>query len=205
MHQEILKLVLTFTLASALGQQGPTYFPSGFFSDSDVTSVTWAHAVNSQSALDQVLADPAVQMIEADVSRGRLNVSGGGVLPIDIPVMAHPPAIFSDLSLQSFMDKVIAYNKDRPLSQMKGVKLDFKDYFSAALGISQIGTRNTNGTLIKFPFWINADILQGPVDSQSKPKIDPHDLFVLHQRYFPTAVLSLGWTTRFGNQSDGGS
>ena len=63
----------------------------------DLSLVTWSHATNSHALLHQALVDDTM-MIEADVSIG----------PDGQPIMAHPPAIVSDLSLQQFLDIVIA-------------------------------------------------------------------------------------------------
>ena len=63
----------------------------------DLTRVSWSHATNSKALLDQALAD-STMMIEADVSLG----------PGSEPIMAHPPANTSDLSLRQFLDFVLA-------------------------------------------------------------------------------------------------
>lgn len=55
-------------------------------------------------------------MLEADVIVGKLNTSN----QTDIPIMAHPPATESDLSLENFLDLNIHSNST------KGIKLDFK-------------------------------------------------------------------------------
>lgn len=57
-------------------------------------------------------------MLEADVVMGKLNnISGGNYT--DIPIMAHPPATESDLSLEDFL--TISNTNGS-----KGIKLDFK-------------------------------------------------------------------------------
>lgn len=53
-------------------------------------------------------------MLEADIVLGKCNNQS------DIPIMAHPPASESDLSLDDFLFQVI--NK----TVNKGIKLDFK-------------------------------------------------------------------------------
>lgn len=55
-------------------------------------------------------------MLEADVIVGKLNTNN----LTDIPIMAHPPATESDLSLENFLDLNIHSNST------KGIKLDFK-------------------------------------------------------------------------------
>ncbi len=56
-------------------------------------------------------------MIEADVSMGTIVGGDGSILPI----MAHPPLVTSDLSLEEFMDTILNSGT------LKGIKLDFKD------------------------------------------------------------------------------
>lgn len=83
----------------------------------DMTKLTWAHAVNNQSLLKEALDDAKVMMLEADVVLG--THSGGNET---IPIMAHPPATTSDLSLKQFVEAVIGVQK----KEKKGIKLDFK-------------------------------------------------------------------------------
>ena len=47
------------------------------------------------------------------------------------------------------------------------------------------------------PLWLNADIITGPVDATATP-LEPGRFLKLCQTYFPDAVLSVGWTTKFG-------
>jgi len=54
-----------------------------------------------------------VMMLEADVVIGKINGSN----LTDIPIMAHPPANESDLSLEDFLKNI---------KGNKGIKLDFK-------------------------------------------------------------------------------
>lgn len=59
-------------------------------------------------------------MLEADVVLGKLNETDNSSVP-EIPIMAHPPANQSDLSLEEFLNTVIQNN-----GTQKGIKLDFK-------------------------------------------------------------------------------
>ena len=61
-----------------------------------------------------------VSMLEADVVVGHLKGKDGP----PIPIMAHPPATTSDLSLADFLTGVAQYNNVN--AKQKGVKLDFK-------------------------------------------------------------------------------
>ena len=111
----------------------------------DLTRVLWSHATNSKALLEQALND-STMMIEADVSLGRENV----------PIMAHPPADTSDLSLQQFLDQVLESTES---GKKKGIKLDFK-----FLGVVEPSLQLLNGfrEKLKMPLWLNADILKGP-------------------------------------------
>lgn len=59
-------------------------------------------------------------MLEADVVIGTVKGKDGPPQPI----MAHPPATTSDLTLGDFLTAVVQNNKAN--SKQKGVKLDFK-------------------------------------------------------------------------------
>lgn len=57
-------------------------------------------------------------MLEADVVMGKLNSTNQTT---NIPIMAHPPNVESDLSLENFIEAIIHRGNDT-----KGIKLDFK-------------------------------------------------------------------------------
>ena len=85
-------------------------------------------------------------MIEADVSLGAENE----------PIMAHAPANTSDLSLEQFLESVLASTQS---GEKKGIKLDFK--FLDVVEPSLVMLDNLRDKL-NFPVWLNADILKGP-------------------------------------------
>ncbi|XP_036345600.1 protein FAM151B-like, partial [Rhagoletis pomonella] len=120
-----------------------------------------------------------INMIEADIVLGRLNNTDD-----ELPVMAHPPANSSDLSL----------------CDAKAVKLDFKsiEVFEGSLDIlSQLIP------LMSHPVWLNADIFGGPVNQSNTVPVDPERFFTGAAK-FETAVLSIGWTTLWGaNYTEG--
>lgn len=70
-------------------------------------------------------------MIEADIVLGTLTNTTSNE---SIPIMGHPPADTSDLSLEQFLDRVLTYNSK---TARKGIKLDFKtiEVFSASISI----------------------------------------------------------------------
>ncbi|XP_076655424.1 protein FAM151B isoform X2 [Halictus rubicundus] len=159
--------------------------PKTFFPDlkENLTMVTWAHATNTKALLSEALTNPKVMMVEADVVLGTV-----GTNKTVVPIMAHPPASESDLSLQEFVDTVNKENKEKP---KKGVKLDFKTYeaFNASKAIIEKGLNN--GT---YPVFINADIFAGPVDAEAA-KVTPNT-FLNDVKKYDNVTLSLGWTTK---------
>ncbi|XP_045494820.1 protein FAM151A isoform X1 [Colias croceus] len=153
----------------------------------NLTTVTWAHAVNNKTYLEATLASE-VSMLEADIVLGHVVGKDGP----PIPIMAHPPATTSDLSLADFLMAVSQYNNVNP--KQKGVKLDFKSI--EAFEKAQDHIAPFAKPEFTFPLWLNADILPGPVDATTKP-VDPVKFLTLGSKH-PRAVLSVGWTTLYG-------
>ncbi|KAF0717144.1 Aste57867_2468 [Aphanomyces stellatus] len=132
--------------------------------------VHWGHAVNSKALLASALANNLA--IEADVLLNSLN----------IPVMAHPPAVDSDLTLADLLSSV-------EFTSTCIVKLDFKTYdaFHASLPlISQFDAAQ------KDRIWINADILRGSFAPESR---FPAAQFIEEAKACGAGKLSVGWTT----------
>ncbi|XP_019870474.2 protein FAM151A isoform X2 [Aethina tumida] len=179
LHFKVFLCVLfIITCNSAMAQEPPQ----------NLTKITWVHAVNDQAYLDSVLQDDnAVDMIEADVVFGHLINQTE-----QIPVMGHPPNTVSDLSLESFLSQVDAFNKKENVT-VKGVKLDFKSIQAFKSAVENVQKYDN----VTYPLWINADIVSGPVLSLTIP-VDA-DQFLQASNTFPTkTVLSIGWTTNYG-------
>ncbi|CAG9579052.1 unnamed protein product [Danaus chrysippus] len=153
----------------------------------NLTTVTWAHAVNNKTYLEAALASE-LSMLEADVVLGHITGKDGP----PIPIMAHPPATTSDLSLGDFLTGVAQYNNVN--AKQKGVKLDFKsiEAFEKAQDIIAPFSKPE----VTFPLWLNADILPGPIKATTKP-VDAEKFIQLASKH-PRAVLSIGWTTNYG-------
>lgn len=165
------------------------FFPS---IKDDLTKVTWAHAVNSNAELNAALNNTSILMLEADVILGKTKESD-----VEVPVMGHPPATESDLSLKSFLHHVVTYNVDNANGTRRGVKLDFKsiDVFEKAMDT----LKETFSSVPQFPVWLNADILRGPVDADTTP-VDAKRFLDKAKAEYPELMLSLGWTTRWGSK-----
>lgn len=151
-----------------------TFFPQ---INGNLTKIVWAHAVNDRSKLEKVLETADIMMLEADVSIAANSTT---------PIMAHPPANTSDLTLEEFLDKVIAKNVS------KGIKLDFKsiEAFNASKPILDRVRSN-----ITFPVFLNADILAGPGNATVMPV--NAESFLAEAKAYPEYMLSVGWTTRY--------
>lgn len=163
----------------------------------NLTEITWAHAVDSQTFLTDVLQGD-INFIEADILLGFLENDPNK--QNEIPIMAHPPATTSDLSLEDFLTQIQDYNTAVEPSKVKGVKLDFKSIGALERSIEIIGK---SYDMQKFPTWINADILPGPVNNTETVPVDPKRFFDAVKQLGP-AVLSIGWTTKWSESSTDG-
>ena len=149
-----------------------------FFHVRDGSDITWLHAVNDVKKLQEGLSGKAM-MLEADVLLRHNHADG-------MPIMAHPPAVDSDLSLLEFLNQTIA--------SIKGIKLDFKSLAAVEPSLrilqEQVSRQGSHN-----PIWLNANIFSGPCNDGSCNPLDPQVFLTLCAEYFPTATLSLGWTT----------
>lgn len=129
-------------------------------------------------------------MIEADIVLGTLT--NNATAPTQ-PIMGHPPNITSDISLEQFLRQILDFNKNTT-GMKKGVKLDFKStvVFNGSQHLLQ-----ELWPLMDYPVWINADILSGPVNNTETLPVDAN-VVLQSAKKFPNAVLSIGWTTRWG-------
>lgn len=130
-------------------------------------------------------------MLEADILMGY-----HGTFQDLQPIMAHPPTDSSDLTFTQFLDGVIRATKLD--GKRKGIKLDFKDIEAVEPCLKQLKARLEELSSPHFPVFVNADILQGPVNATKKP-LNPERFISLAKEYAPFAVLSIGWTTRYGS------
>ncbi|XP_003402423.1 protein FAM151B isoform X1 [Bombus terrestris] len=182
-----LALIQAAMSASNVSVDVATFFPN---IKGNLTKIVWEHAVNSKEKLDNALVSANIMMLEADVTMGILNNMNDN--SSRIPIMAHPPAFKSNLSLKNFLDTVIQKNVT------KGIKLDFKsiEAFIASKPILEEVRNNT-----KFPVFLNADIFPGPVNASTTAVVDPK-VFVSEAMAFPEYTLSVGWTTRYGTNDN---
>ncbi|KAB0339230.1 hypothetical protein FD754_024042 [Muntiacus muntjak] len=124
----------------------------------------------------------ALKSLSADITiqgLGTVNETG-------VPIMAHPPAVYSDNTLEQWLEAVLA-------SSQKGIKLDFKSIKAVGPSLDLL-RRLTEEGKVRRPVWINADIQKGPNVGISI-EINATQFLALVQEKYPEATLSPGWTT----------
>ncbi|KAK5859370.1 hypothetical protein PBY51_020930 [Eleginops maclovinus] len=159
---------------------------SGDISSPDGLMATWYHRANSKKEMNDALTSKAM-ILEADIT-----LEGYGTADENpIPIMAHPPNIYSDNTLDQWMDEVLA--------SRKGIKLDFKTLGSVGLSLDLLSQKSKNSSRgINRPVWINADILQGPNCPDFLPPVNGTSFLQLVQEKFPNVTLSPGWKVACG-------
>ena len=99
---------------SASEKFDPADSPLKFFSVDDGLSIKWYHGANSLAQLQDAL-DGDYMMLEGDIILRWWGLPN----QTDEPVMAHPPAVNSDNTLDNWLEQILA-------RENKGLKLDFK-------------------------------------------------------------------------------
>ncbi|KAJ8357556.1 hypothetical protein SKAU_G00203500 [Synaphobranchus kaupii] len=151
---------------------------NGDIQERDALQVSWYHSANSKSELDKALKSTAM-VLEADVNVQGYNTAN----ETQIPIMAHPPDVYSDNTLQEWLDSV--------LKSKKGIKLDFKSIEAVSPSLEILRRKNQTG--INRPVWLNADILRGPNVPNVWPVVNSTAFLGLIQSEFPEATISPGW------------
>ena len=145
----------------------------------DGIDLTFAHAVNSEAKLNSSLSDSTVMILEADVLNDPVR---------NIPIMAHPPATSSDISLTQFLTRVLLH------SPPKGIKLDFKEIDVVEPSLKILDALQKEHQRIPPIVMLNADILVGPENPLNLP-LNASTFLEICSKYDKGSILSLGWTT----------
>ncbi|NXC32845.1 F151B protein, partial [Campylorhamphus procurvoides] len=106
------------------------------------------------------------------------------------PILAHPPATDSDITLQEWLALMV--NTD------KGIKLDFKSLEALGPSLELLGQVEPQ---LRRPVWINGDILVGP--GGAPPVLEAQTVLSTVTSAFPDVTLSLGWTTGWSPHGPG--
>ncbi|KAM4610816.1 protein FAM151B isoform 1-T3 [Polymixia lowei] len=156
------------------------FLASAQIRNKDALQIHWSHAANSKHNITEALEGPS-HMIEADIlMRGHDPKE---------PIMAHPPETDSDITLQEWLEEVMAHSK--------GIKLDFKSLEAVAPSMVLL---EEVWAQLKSPVWINADILPGP-RGKATP-LDPQIFLGAVGHCSNDVVFSLGWTTGWTADTD---
>uniref|UniRef100_A0A672T946 Protein FAM151A n=1 Tax=Sinocyclocheilus grahami TaxID=75366 RepID=A0A672T946_SINGR len=147
----------------------------GEIQEKDGLYATWYHAANNKSEMNKAL-NSDVMILEADVNVKGYNTAN----ETNIPIMAHPPDIYSDNTLEVWLEAV--------LKSKKGIKLDFKSINAVEPSLDLLRVKNQTG--INRPVWINADILPGPNVPVFWPVINASETI---DQIFPYVTLAPGW------------
>lgn len=151
----------------------------GEIGEPDGLFATWYHRANSKEEMNAALALDSM-ILEADV-----NLHGKGTAEEKpIPIMAHPPKIYSDNTLDEWLDVVLA--------SQKGIKLDFKSLDSVGLSLDVLSEKHRRKRINR-PVWLNADIVRGPNTPSFVPPINGTQFLQLVQEKFPDVTVSPGW------------
>lgn len=121
-------------------------------------------------------------MIEADIVFGYLIGDTSEKLQ---PIMAHPPSQSSDITLESFLNQVLNFNRAKSKDKQKGVKLDFKstDVYQNSLPLlTELWPK------MDYAVWINADIYPGPLNNVLTTPVDAQ-IFFNGTKNLPNATL----------------
>ncbi|KAJ1170334.1 hypothetical protein NDU88_002212 [Pleurodeles waltl] len=143
---------------------------------------TWYHAANKKSELEKALMSSSM-VLEADVNIEGLHT----VNETNIPVMAHPPDVYSDNTLDEWLGAV--------LGSKKGIKLDFKSIKAVAPSLD-ILNKTSLKMKINRPVWLNADILKGP-NVNLNIAINATEFLRLVKEKYPKVTISPGWMTLY--------
>eukprot|EP00638_Chattonella_subsalsa_P022724 CAMPEP_0117866848 /NCGR_PEP_ID=MMETSP0950-20121206/7619_1 /TAXON_ID=44440 /ORGANISM="Chattonella subsalsa, Strain CCMP2191" /LENGTH=342 /DNA_ID=CAMNT_0005718283 /DNA_START=76 /DNA_END=1104 /DNA_ORIENTATION=+ len=157
-----------------------------YFKLQESWQVTFDHGVNSFGQLSTAMKNQKVLMLEADLLMGSVPDMRDLYPNSNIPIMAHPPNITSDIDFKSWL-KIV-------LKEGKAMKLDMKtlNVLLPALLILKKECSNavSNGQLLP-PLWLNADIVDGPRDKPAT--VFGPEFIRMCSELMPFATLSLGW------------
>ncbi|XP_013914267.1 PREDICTED: protein FAM151A isoform X2 [Thamnophis sirtalis] len=145
--------------------------------------VTWYHAANSKNDMEEALK-ANVMALESDVTLEGYNTPN----ETEKPIMAHPPVIYSDNTLQDWLTTVLKVSD-------KVIKLDFKNIKTVGPSLD-ILLKTSSELNIDRPVWLNADILNGP-NVPINIAVNASQFLTLIEDKFPNCTLSPGWTTLY--------
>ena len=168
---------------------------------------TWAHSVCSEAELRSAIEDNSITAIESDIMFGTITSTDDTSTKLQ-PVMAHPPDKTSDLSFQTFIERLIDDTKLK-----KHVKLDIKEIECLEPMMDTLRDVFKSVKDNQRAVFLNADILPGP-GKREDPLIKGDDFIETCMKLIEDGsgsnasfcAFSLGWRTdprsEFGYTTD---
>ena len=153
---------------------------AAYFDVADASLLNWEHRVNTADKLTAALADATTHVLEADVHFGPNDAT---------PLVAEPNSI-AELDAATFIAATSRAGK--------AVKLDFHsaNAIEPTLSILRLLKPAT-------PVILHAEIFTLLSASNPAEGMEPDHFIRLCQHACPTAVLSLGWSLKRANDTDG--
>lgn len=153
---------------------------AAYFDVSDASRLNWAHRVNTAAKLEAAMADDSLHIIEADIHFG-----AGDATPLVGEV--------SDTAELDAATLIAAANRAG-----KALKLDF--HTPAAIEPTLTILRLLKPTV---PVILHAEIFTLLSAANPAEGMEPDHFIRLCQHSAPAAVLSLGWSLKRANDTDG--
>ncbi len=156
-----------------------------YFEVEDTTQLTWAHRVNNRYYLDECCADDNLMILEGDIWH---------TPPAGTPYMADKASELNDLDFATWINAIALAGK--------GAKLDFHSPSAVEPCLQYLATISPMTPLI-----LHADVFNLLGESSNSADIDhgfePEMFIHLAQEYFPSATLSIGWSLKREQDSEG--
>lgn len=153
---------------------------AAYFDVPDASALNWAHRVNTADKLTATLADDSVHILEADIQFGPNDAT---------PLVAEPNSI-ADLDAAT----VIAATS----RAQKALKLDFHSPSAIEPTLSILRLLKPTSPVI-----LHTEIFTLLSAANPAEGMDPEHFIRLCQHACPSAILSLGWSLKRANDTDG--
>lgn len=153
---------------------------AAYFDVADASALNWAHRINTADKLTAALADDTVHVLEADIQFGESDAT---------PLVAEPGNI-ADLDAATF---IAASSRAG-----KAIKLDFHSPAAIEPTLSILRMLK-----ITTPVILHTEIFTLIATNNPADGMEPEHFIRLCQHACPGAVLSLGWSLKRANDTDG--
>jgi len=157
----------------------------GICESANLAEITWKHGVNTKTLLADAYKGNA-KAIVADVILG-YHKKGDKPSEKKVPVINQDKKDESDFSLDEFITDTIEHQK----TNSKIIQLNFAALETVHDAFNVLLSKKRE---IKFPIWLNAEVLTGPGASGSAAPVDGLK-FIDEAKKLDNIILSIGWKT----------